>query len=81
MDNDLILGQFEEIEQKVDRLIGVCKTLETQKIELADKVANLEATLQQKVEEEKRLEAEKTLIRSKIDSLLARLEDITESSS
>jgi len=81
LDNDLILGQFEEIEQKVDRLIGVCKTLETQKIELADKVANLEATLQQKVEEEKRLEAEKTLIRSKIDSLLARLEDITESSS
>ena len=81
MDNDLILGQFEEIEQKVDLLIGVCKTLETQKIELADKVANLEATLQQKVEEEKRLEAEKTLIRSKIDSLLARLEDITESSS
>lgn len=81
MDNDLILGQFEEIEQKVDRLIGVCKTLEAQKSELADKVANLEATLQQKVEEEKRLEAEKTLIRSKIDSLLARLEDITESSS
>lgn len=81
MDNDLILRQFEEIEQKVDRLIGVCKTLEAQKSELADKVAKLEATLQQKVEEEKQLEAEKTLIRSKIDSLLGRLEDITESSS
>lgn len=81
MDNDLILRQFDEIEQKVDRLIGVCKTLEAQKGELAGKVAELEAKLQQKIEEEKQFEAEKTLIRSKIDSLLGRLEDITESSS
>ena len=81
MDNDLILRQFDEIEQKVDRLIGVCKTLEAQKSELAATVAKLEAELQQKVEEEKQFEAEKTLIRSKIDSLLSRLEDISESSS
>lgn len=81
MDNDLILRQFDGIEQKVDRLIGVCKTLEAEKSQLADKVATLEAALQQKVEEEKQFEAEKTLIRSKIDSLLSRLEDISESSS
>ena len=81
MDNDLILRQFDEIEQKVDRLIGVCKTLEAEKSELADKVEELEAKLQQKIEEEKQFEAEKTLIRSKIDSLLGRLEVITESSS
>ena len=81
MDNDLILRQFDDIEQKVDRLIGVCKTLEAQKSELAATVAKLEAELQQKVEEEKQFEAEKTLIRSKIDSLLSRLEDISESSS
>lgn len=81
MDNDLFLRQFDEIEQKVDRLIGVCKTLEVQKSEFAEKVAELEAKLQQKIEEEKQFEAEKTLIRSKIDSLLGRLEDITESSS
>jgi len=81
LDNDLILRQFDDIEQKVDRLIGVCKTLEAQKSELAATVAKLEAELQQKVEEEKQFEAEKTLIRSKIDSLLSRLEDISESSS
>jgi len=81
LDNDLILRQFDDIEQKVDRLIGVCKALEAEKSQLADKVATLEAALQQKVEEEKQFEAEKTLIRSKIDSLLSRLEDISESSS
>lgn len=78
MDNDAILKQFEEIEQKVDKLIGVCKSFKETKLELTNKIERLEKELQGKVEEESRYAEEKALIRSKVDSLLARLEDVTE---
>ena len=78
MDNNAIFQQFEEIEQKVERLIGVCKSLEVTKSELLGKVDKLENELREKNESEKKFAEEKTLIRSRIDSLLARLEDITE---
>jgi len=78
LDNDAILKQFEEIEQKVDKLIGVCKSFEETKLELTNKIERLEKELQGKVEEESRYAEEKALIRSKVDSLLARLEDVTE---
>jgi len=78
LDNDAILKQFEEIEQKVDKLIEVCKSFEETKLELTNKIERLEKELQGKVEEESRYAEEKALIRSKVDSLLARLEDVTE---
>ena len=78
MDNDAILKQFEEIEQKVDKLIGVCKSFEETKLKLTNKIERLEKELQGKVEEESLYAEEKALIRSKVDSLLARLEDVTE---
>jgi chromosome segregation ATPase len=81
LDNDLIVKQFEEIERKVESLIEICRQLEATNSELNHKVAQLEKELQSKVEEEKRYQAEKDLIRSKVDSLLARLEDISDSSS
>ncbi len=78
MDNNTILRQFEEIERKVEKLIGVCKSLEATKMELMTKVEALEKELQGKVEIAKRYAEEKDLIRSKIDSLLVRLEEISE---
>jgi chromosome segregation ATPase len=78
LDNDAILKQFEEIEQKVDKLIEVCKSFEETKLELTNKIERLEKELQGKVEEESRYAEGKALIRSKVDSLLARLEDVTE---
>ena len=80
MENDAILRQFEEIEQKVEKLIDTCKQLEATNSTLSDKVGQLEGELQGRVEEERRYAAEKTLIRSKIDSLIARLDHITEAS-
>ena len=78
MDNEIILRQFEEIEQKVGKLIDVCKSLEATKLELRNKIKMLEEELQGKVEVENNYQEEKALIRSKIDGLLAKLEDITE---
>ena len=78
MDNKIILQQFEEIEQRVERLIGLCKSLEATNLEIRGKVEELEKELQVKINEENRYAEEKSLIRSKVDSLLARLEDVAE---
>jgi len=81
VDDNVIVRQFEDIEQKVEQLIGVCRQLEATNSELSNKIEQLEKDLQGKIEEEKRYQAEKNLIRSKVDSLLAKLEDISERSS
>ena len=79
MDNVLILRQFEEIEQKVDRLIEICKSQEATNLELKNKIKRLEEEIQGKVEAERSYAEEKILIRSKIDGLLARLDEISRS--
>lgn len=78
MDNEFILKQFEEIEKKVENLINVCKSFKTTNLELRNKVERLEEELQGKVETENDYAQERALIRSKIDGLLGRLEDMTE---
>lgn len=78
MEQEVILKQFEEIEKKVGKLIDVCKSLEATNLKLRKKNERLEEELQGRVEAENNYQEEKALIRSKIDSLLIRLEDITE---
>jgi len=78
LDNKLILKQFEEIEKKVENLINVCKSLETTNLELRNNIESLEEELRGKAETENKYAEERALIRSKIDSLLGRLGEITE---
>lgn len=88
MEKDLFLKQFAEIEEKVSRLIQVVKAQEaaieaakndeTANEQLKTRIAELEQELQGKIEEEKQYQDERSLIRSKIDSLLAKLEEIPE---
>ena len=78
MEKQAILSQFEEIENKVEKLIDVCKSLETTNLELNNKIERLEEALRGKVEAENSYQEERALIRSKIDSLLGRIEEITE---
>jgi predicted nucleic acid-binding Zn-ribbon protein len=78
LDNEFIVGQFEEIEKKVEKLIDVLKSHETTNLELSNKINRLEEELQGKNEVESSYSQERTLIRSKIDSLLVRLGDITD---
>ena len=73
-----MIKQFDEIEQKVERVIDVYKSCEAKNLELTNKIVSLEEELQNKVETEKRYQEERTLIRSKIDNLLARLGDLAE---
>ena len=77
MDKEILLQQFEEIEHKVDRMIDLCNRYERANSELKEKIRILEEELQSKVETENRHNAEKEIIRSKIDNLLGKLADIS----
>ena len=78
MDNAFILRQFEEIEQKVGKLVDICKSQQATNLELTNKIKSLEEELQGKVEAERSYAEEKALIRSKIDGLLTRIDEISE---
>ena len=78
MDNDTILKQFNEIENRVESLISRCSSLGTANSELTAKVESLETKLREKETVENQDSEVRTLIRSKIDNLLERLDGITE---
>ncbi len=78
MDKDIFLDQFKEIETKVEKLIEICKSLEDTNLKLSHKIKKLEEELQGKIEAEIKFADEKALIRSKIDNLLVRLEEMTD---
>jgi hypothetical protein len=80
LDNDTILNQFDEIEKRVERLIGACQTLKATNTELSEKVGRLEAELLEKKEKEGQNTEIRTLIRTKIDNLMERLEGVVETS-
>jgi len=75
LDNEEVIRQFEEVEHKVERVIEACKSHEATNLELINKIERLEEELQKKTEAENKYLEERALI---IDSLLVRLEDITE---
>ena len=78
MDNAVILQQFEEIEKKIERLIQVCKAHEATNADLKEKIERLDEELKVKVEAENCYAKERELVRSKIDGLLNKLDEITE---
>ncbi len=78
MDNAIISNQFNQIEKKVARLIAICEENKAANLELKNKIKSLEEELLGKIEAEKSHARKKALIRSKIDSLLVRIEEIIE---
>jgi predicted ribosome quality control (RQC) complex YloA/Tae2 family protein len=75
--NEFVLKQFDEIEQKVERLIEICNALEATNLEQKNKIKSLEEEIQGKVEAERSYAEEKALIRSKIDGLLVKLDEVS----
>ena len=78
MDNAIISSRFNDIEIKVARLIEICKKHEAANLELQNKIKSLREELLGKIEAEKSYAQEKALIRSKIDSLLVKIEENME---
>jgi len=77
LDKELILQQFDEIENRLEKLVAVCKSHEASNLELKNKILVLEEELQEKIEKENSYIQERDIVKSKIDSLLSRLSDIT----
>ena len=78
MDNEFILKQFQEIEQRVGKLIEICNALEATNLDQKNKIKSLEEEIQGKVEAERSYAEEKALIRSKIDGLLVKLGEVSK---
>ena len=73
MDNQVLLKQFEEIEEEIERLIGAYRTLESENAELKNKIERLEGELQGKAAQEAQFSQERDQIRDRVGNLLARL--------
>ena len=78
MDQETVLQQFDKLEKKIEYLVETCKNLEKTKIELEQHNQHLTAQLQEKLASEKEHDELKGLIRSKIDSLMGRLDEYSE---
>ena len=73
-----MLRQFEAIEGKVQRLIEVCKALESTNLELSTTIERLEKELREKTEAEQGYTEERAQIRSRVEGLLGKLADIAQ---
>ena len=78
LDIEAILQQFELIEKKVEHVVQVRKQLEDKNRDLSSRIEQLENVINEKIEAERKHGELTTLVKSKIDSLIGRLEGIAE---
>ena len=78
MSDEDVLSQFDKIEEKVEKLIETCRSLEAANVELNNKYERLKQEANGKADAEKRYIEQRDLIRSKVDSLLSRLNSYSE---
>ncbi|MCP3924242.1 MAG: cell division protein ZapB [Desulfobacterales bacterium] len=78
MDNDVIFSQFEDIEEKVDFLIELCRSLENTNSDLQKQIEDLEFEIKGNDEEKERNLDQSAIVRSKVDGLLAKLNNYSE---
>jgi FtsZ-binding cell division protein ZapB len=73
-----VLQHFDALENRIEHLIETCRQLEATKAELMQKNNELERQLEEKLAEHQQHQELKGLIRSKIDSLMGRLDELAE---
>ena len=71
--NDFIKKKFDNIDGKIDFMIEFCHTLQLENKELLLKNMSLEAELDKKNKTDEQSSEQETLIQSKIDGLLKKL--------
>ncbi len=76
MEDQTILDQFDTIEERVGQLLEICRSLQADNSALKSRIENLEKDLEVKIEAEQKYQAERERVRSKIDGLLVKLEDL-----
>jgi len=75
--NDVIKNKFDDIDIKVDFLIELCQTLQIENSQLNSQIKELKTDLAKKNETEKLNFEQETLIQSKIDGLLSKLDSFS----
>ncbi|MBA2882356.1 putative RNase H-like nuclease (RuvC/YqgF family) [Desulfosalsimonas propionicica] len=81
METDEVMHQLDTLQEKVEHLIEQCQALQRNNTDLQAKVQQLESELDQKTEAENQFLQQKTQIRSRIDDLLAKLNNAAETPS
>lgn len=79
MDEDIIPQQFKKLEERIEQLVRTCHDLQHAESELEAKIRDLEEALKTKDATEQRYMEEKSMIRSKIDNLLSRMDQVLDS--
>lgn len=74
-----MLRQFEVIEQRVQQLIEVCRSLESTNSEQRETIERLKKELREKTEAEQSYTQERVEIRSRVEGLLGKLADLSQS--
>ena len=78
MDKETIISRFGEIEQRIEQLIENCERLEAENAQLKDNLQQLTLSLQEKESAERQHDELKDLVRTKIESLMGRLDKLSE---
>ena len=77
--NEGIKLKFDDIDIRVDLLIELCQSLQSENKTLLSRVTALEAELAKKQETEGHYAEQESMIESKIDGLLSKLEGFSDS--
>jgi len=78
VDEEGFSEQFKKLEDRVEKLVRMCNELQNTKAELGKKVEKLEKSLAAKDESEQGYLEERSMIRSRMDSLLEKLDQVFE---
>lgn len=77
MDNELI-DRFDNINIKVNALIELCQSLQKEKSEMLSQIKEMEAALEKSSSEKQIFSETNTLIQSKMDQLLTKLDNFAD---
>ena len=80
MDNDVILSQFDAMDEKVEALLDLCANLKVANKRLKSRIEIMEKEIKAKSEAELKYTERKKLIREKVDNLIEKLNHISEAS-
>lgn len=78
MDKETVINQFRQIEQRIEHLVQTCKRLEVENSELRSENQRLTLSLQESESAERQHDELKELVRNKIESLMGRLDRLSE---
>ncbi len=76
MEEESFPEEFKKLEDKIDDLIQTCRHLQQSESELEAKIYELGGPLKAKVAAEQEYAEERSMVRSRIDDLLSRLDQV-----